>query len=154
MADLNQTVYNFLADAQYRVAELSIEMSEMKVRRSEYNEKHDLRAQLILWMDLLYESRDNLYGDAYNYLSDWTERQILAECEYLRQLSGMAAIGYITFAGYSPIIIANTNSGSGANLPAGNENDYIRYDVNGNPITEPFPNVAGMTTETIEQYFS
>lgn len=157
MADLNTTIADFLRDAQYRVAELTIEMNAMKKKRDEYYSLHDLRAQLIMWMDLLYESRDSIYGDDFNYLDPeiWPEWDIISECEYLRRISGMATIGYLTFAGYSPIVrnIITGGSGSG-NLPVGAENQYIRYDANGDPVAEDFPSIGGMETETITQYFS
>lgn len=156
MADLNTTISDFLRDSQFRVAELSVEMAAMKTKRPEYYRLHDLRAQLILWMDLLYESRDNIHGDDFNYLDPevWSERAIISECEYLRKISGMATIGYITFAGYSPIIRNIITGVSGGNLPAGLENQYIVYDVNGNPVATNFPTIGGMQTETITQYFS
>ena len=156
MADLNTTIAEFLRDAQYRIAEISGELVNMKKRRPEYEDLFYLRAQLIMWMDCLYEGRDNVYGDPFNYLTSgvgWTDSEIIGECEYLRQISGMNDIAYLSFAGYSPSI-ANLITGIGGDLPAGLENYYIRYDVNGNPVSEPFPNTGGMTTETIDQYFS
>lgn len=153
MANLNTTISEFLRDAQYRVSKLSIEMNAMKKRRRGYDKLHDLRAQLLLWMDLLYESRDSIYTPEFNYLGGWTERQIIGECEYLRSISGMATIAYITFAGYNPVV-RNVITGIEGNIPAGTENQYLRYDANGNLIAEDFPSIAGMQGETITQYFN
>ncbi len=153
MADLNTTIADFLRDAQYRVATLSIQMIGMKKRRKEYDRLHDLRAQIILWMDLLYESRDSVYGDDFNYLGGWTDRQIIEECEYLRKIGGMSTIAYITFAGYSPIVRSIITGVVGA-IPPGTENQYLRFNSGGNLVAEAFPIIGGMTTETISEYFS
>jgi len=153
MADLNTTVDNFLRDAQYRVATLSIEMYGMKRRRKQYDALHDLRAQIILWMDMLYESRDNIYGNDYNYLGGWTDRQIIEECEYLRKIGGMSTIGYITFAGYSPVVRSVVTGVPNA-IPAGTENQYLRFNSAGDLVAEDFPDIGGMISETISEYFS
>ncbi len=153
MADLNTTIADFLRDAQYRVATLSIEMYGMKRRRKEYDRLHDLRAQIILWMDLLYESRDSIYGDDFNYLGGWTDRQIIEECQYLRKIGGMSNIAYITFAGYSPIV-RSVITGVANVIPSGLENQYLRFDAGGNLVAEAFPVTGGMTTESISEYFS
>jgi hypothetical protein len=158
MADVNTVVNDFLRDAQYRVAELAIAINEGKKkhkrRRGKNTEEKDWRTQLLLWMDILFDSRNPIYSTDYNFLFDWTDREIIAECEYLRALTGMNNIPFLTWAGYSPTVRVVVTQQVAGNLPAGNEDDIITYDGNGNPITIPFPKIGGMQSETISQYFS
>ena len=156
--DIDEIVSNFLGDAQYRVAELGIEINTQKKEGYNIEENTWLRAQLILWMDLLYESRSSIY-EGYNYLGSWSDRDIQAECEYLRKLTGMANIPYITFAGYSPEIrneiIGDPEGGTGAEFPYGEPDDILVYAEAGTtPVATPFPIEGGMTDETIFEYFN
>ena len=105
-------------------------------------------------MDCLYESRHTIYGSAYNFLYDWTDNEIMGECEYLRALTGMNDIPYLTWAGYSPTVRTVITQLTTGNLPVGSEDEIITYDGNSTPITIPFPKVGGMQGETIAQYFS
>ncbi len=160
MDDVNQIVNDFLRDSQFRVSELSIIIDASRdtaVKSLEVKQAIEWRSELILWNDMLYESRHDIFDPDYNFLTPniWTDRDITAECEFLRQKTGMADVPYITFAGYSPEI-RNTIIGEdgGTGLPTGNPGDYIEYNVSGIPQTVPFPSIGGMTTETIQQYFS
>lgn len=154
--NIDEIIANFLRDAQYRVAELAVVINDKKKEGYNYEEEEWLRAQLILWMDLLYDPRADIY-EGYNFLEDWTDREIQAECEYLRKLTGMGDIPWLTFAGYSPQIrqeILGDSSG-GASFPFGNVGDILIYEVAGNiPVPRPFPDVGGMVGETIAEYFN
>lgn len=155
--DVNTVVNDFLRDAQYRVAELSgvIDDKKRKSKRRRSNEKEkDLRAQLLLWMDCLWDSRQTIHGDDYNFLHDWSDEEIIAECEYLRAISGMNEIPFLTWAGYSPSVRTVITQLLTGNLPVGILDDHIVYDGNGDPIATPFPKVGGMQGETIDVYFS
>ena len=155
MATIDETINNFLRDAQYRIAELSVSIEEKRKEGYSHDDELWLRSQLILWMDMIYDPRGGIY-DGYNYLESWTDREIQAECEYLRKLSGMAHMPLLTFAGYSPQIrqIITGDSGS-ATFPYGNINDILVYTSAGNtPVATPFPQIGGMTTETIAEYFN
>ena len=154
---IDEIVNNFLRDAQWRVAELGNEITALKKQGYDYEEPKWLRAQLILWMDLLYESRASIY-EGYNFLGSWSDRDIQAECEYLRKLTGMAKVPIITFAGYSPEIrneIIGGDPGDGVDFPFGNVGDILVYETQGSsPNAIPFPQVGGMEGETIFEYFS
>ena len=155
--NINIIVERFLADAQYRIAELGTEINTQKKEGYNFEENTWLRSQLILWMDLLYESRNSIY-EGYNYLGSWTDRDIQAECEYLRKLTGMANIPYITFAGYSPEIrneIIGGGGGIGINFPYGVPDEILVYlEAGTSPVPQPFPSEGGMTGETIFEYFN
>ena len=157
MADINEVVDRFLADAQYRIAELSIEMNQLKDDRQPYERQAKIRANLILWMDLLYESRDCIY-EGYNYLGEWTDEEIQAECEYLRNISGMAEIPAFSFAGYSSTIKANiVGATPDAQFPFGTAGNILVYENDGSiPVTKPFPEEGGMIEEIndINLYFN
>lgn len=158
MADINTTIADFLRDAQYRVSELATIID--KAKRSSSNGIHkvqkeeDWRAMLLLWMDILYEVNDQLVDDKYNYLWDWTDTEIKAECEYLRALTQMAEVPLLPFAGFSADVLNIITGKETGNIPVGNENDYLRYDANGDLVAEPFPSTGGHTNETITQFFS
>ena len=157
--DVNTVVNDFLRDAQFRVAELSIvidnaKRTKKKRRGGRTEQEQQWRAMLILWMDCLWDSRQPIHGSDYNFLFDWTDREIIEECEYLRYLTEMNEIPYLSFAGFSPEVRNKITETVAGNLPAGNEDDIITYDGNGDPITIPFPKVGGMVAETIAQYFN
>ena len=65
MADLtlDQQISNFLRDAQYRVAELSNEGEAKRQDRKTAHKEDDLRSQLLAFIDLLYDSIDNIKDD-------------------------------------------------------------------------------------------
>ena len=155
--DINTIIADFLRDTQYRVAELSIEIDQARDQQLFDKGAFAIRAELILWMDLLYDARHNIREPDYNFLDSWEERDIIGECEYLRQKSSMSSIPYLTFAGYSPeiqnIIIGDPGSGGGT-LPTGNPGDHIVYNAASVPITEPFPEIGGLQGETIDQFFN
>ena len=152
---IDEIISNFLRGAQYRIAEFTIEINEKKKEGYNYDEEQFKRAQLILFMDLLYDSRANI-KDGYNFLADWTDLEIQRETEYLRKFTGMGEIPYLTFAGYSPEIRQEIlGDGSGATFPFGNVGDMLVYLTAGNtPVTIPFPEEGGMIGETIDEYFN
>ena len=155
MADINTIVNDFLRDAQYRIAEFTIEINEKKKEGYSYDEEQFMRAQLILFMDLLYDSRADIY-EGYNFLEDWTDLEIQRETEYLRKFTGMGEIPYLTFAGYSPEIRQEIlGDGNGVTFPFGNVGDMLIYQTAGiAPVTIPFPEEGGMIGETIDEYFN
>ena len=155
MADVNTVVNDFLRDAQYRVAQLATLVNKGKTeskRRNRYEKEDSWRAQLILWMDLLFDSKHS-FKTGYNFLGDWTDREIIAECEYLRKITGMNEIAWLTFAGYSQTI-NQIITGVIGTLPVGTEDEHIVYDASGNPYATPFPVTGGMGSLTISQFFS
>jgi len=156
MADVNQVVNDFLRDAQYRVAELAILINKGKTesrRQNRYEQEQDWRSQLILWMDILYDSRHD-FKSGYNFLYNWTDREIIEECEYLRKITGMNEIAWLSWAGYTQMIREEVTGTSGSGLPVGTEDEHIIYDGNGNAYATPFPTTGGMQSETITQFFS
>lgn len=157
---IDEIISRFLADAQYRVAEYAGEITELKKEGYTYDEQSFHRAELILWMDLLYESRMPVH-DGYNLLGAWEDREIQAECEYLRKVTGMANMPYITFAGYSPYIKSEIEGGDvippggSPTFPFGFVGDILVYENDGtSPVTRAFPEEGGMINETIQEYFS
>ena len=153
MRDKDTVVFEFLRDAQYRVAELSTEIDTARRNAVPYDDQEDLRMQLAAWMDILWDSITSIRD--YYTLLDWTDREVIAECDYLRSISGMAEIPYITFSGYHPQIISKiTGESTGGNLPNGQFNQIISYDVSENPYALDFPEEGGMLdNESIDEYF-
>ena len=157
MADYEQTVSEFLRDGQYRIAELTIEIDQKKRDSIDWLEPALLRWELINWMNLLVDPRQDI-KDGSNFLlsgsQPWTEREVIAECEYLRRKSGMNNIPWITFAGYSPVIRSEEGSG-GTGLPSGNPGDTIIYDSSSVPRAVPFPQYTGNPNDVnIDEYFN
>ena len=98
--NVNETVNDFLRDAQYRIAELSTQVNTHNTnieRLSDIDDIKDIRSQLIMFMDVVYEGYTAIY-DGSNYLGYWTDLQIVEECEYLRNISGMNAMPYLSFS--------------------------------------------------------
>ncbi len=114
-----------------------------------------MRAELTTFMDLLFDPINNIKDD-YTFLkTDWPEREITLEMQYLRDRTSMSDIPYITFTGYSPQITVQAGGGTGnGTLPAGTLNQIITYNISGNAIVVNFPIAGGMHTgETIDEYF-
>jgi hypothetical protein len=158
MATIDDQINDFLRDASFRVAELTIDIDAKKRSDKSFKVEAELRAELTTFMDLLFDTINNIKDD-YTFLkTDWPDREITLEMEYLRDRTGMSEIPYITFTNYSPNILVQITGGNGGSgsttLPAGALNQIITYDISGNAIAVDFPTAGGMfTSETIDQYF-
>lgn len=151
---VDETISDFLRDAQYRVAELTNTLIESQ----QYDDTADLREDLELFMELLYEGRWRI-KDGYNHIiGHWSDRDIIDECEYLRRKSGMSITSYMTFAGYYPSIINDddgSGGGTGGLTVTGTTKQVVGFDASGNPIAIDVDLYGGANeTETITQYFS
>ena len=158
MATLDEQINNFLRDASWRIAELSGEIDQLKRQDKTFREQAEQRAELSVFMDLLYDTINPILND-YTFLKvDWTEREIIAEMEYLREHTQMAEIPYITFTGYSPTIIVDGGTGPGnpgGTFPPGTVGQILTYNASGDLIAVDFPSDGGMlTNETIDEYFA
>ena len=160
---VNEYISNFLRDAQYRIAELTIQIDK---RRNEGEEDplflamKEKRQSLILFMEVVYDPYTNV-RDGSNFLSAseaWTDREVMKEIEYLRDYTGMALIPYAVFTGYYPTIVNNI-LGSGGSDPGqvfqeGAYLEILRYKVSGNLEAIPFPQYMGMGDLSINDYFA
>ena len=156
MAAIDDQINAFLRDASYRVAELTIEIDEKKNTDKKFKEEAELRAELTTFMDLLYDSINPIKDD-YTFLKQsWPEREIIAEMEYLRGVSEMAEIPYITFTGYSPQVItqAGDDNVDSTMFPPGFVGQIMTYNISGDVVVVDFPSTGGMKIgETIDDYF-
>lgn len=156
--DINQSISDFLRDAQYRIAEISIELdkSDYPLNSKKYTDLYDIREQLIVFMDTLYNARYSFHDSKYRIM-DWTDLEIEKEIEYMRYWSGVSEIPYLTFTAYYPWIVNNVvnSNGVGIGLPNGNLGQYLVYTLNNNVEAQDFPNRCGVSLgENINDYFS
>lgn len=154
MAVIDQSIADFIKDAQFRIAEIGTDLDGMEDFESpRYIELESFRLELYQFMDILYIGQWSIIDD-YNHL-DWEDYDIQREIEYLRNRTQMINSPYTTFVGNYPEIIETINDSVKLSLPLGTFNDVIYYDENGNAVTSPFPNVAGMNaTDTPLTYFN
>ena len=160
-----QYISDFLRDAQYRVSQLTIEIDE---KRDEGEENPNFiirkakRKALIDFMELVYDPLHFFIDDGYNFLKaeeEWTDHEIAAEIEYLREYTNMTRIPYGVFSGYYPTILVsilgtNINAGNDAVFPEGDYLDILRYNSNGELEAVPFPQYTGVGNLSINDYFS
>ena len=159
--DIDQIISDFLRDAQYRVAEITIDMDGMDNKSNRgYKELQDIRHQLIAFMDELWWSYDEL-TDGYNFMlagtTDWTERNIILEIEYLRRKGRLNEIPYLSFTNHTTELaeMQTQSDSSGAGFPIGTYQQYIAYNVSGDPVAVDFPVYGGMKTyDDINTYFA
>lgn len=158
---LQQTIYAFLRDAQYRIGEIGRELDALPTTNSsKYNNLWDLRNDLCQFVELLYNARYGFEDSAYRFLSEetgWSDEDILAEIEYYRWVSGVNEIPYMTFAAYYPWIVNNVvgSGGVGIGLPSGTLGQYLVYGLNNTAHAEDFPDRCGMALgENINDYFN
>lgn len=167
MTDINQEIYNYLRDAQWKTAELTVEMDEIKDEGNIGFQRRDAqRLQLSIFMDVLYVTDYSFY-DGYNFIyagdEPWTDKEIQAEIDYLRSIGELSEVPFLTFADFQQTTILNAPGEGGdpstpsepSIFPYGNQNDFLFYANSGNtPIATPFPNSAGhINNETIDNYF-
>lgn len=156
-------ISNFLRDAQYRIAKISIEMNEIEDKGSyQYDALNHSRAELSVFMSILYEGKYLIDG-GYNHLQigtgkTWTDRELISEIEYLRYYHKMNEVPYITFTQHYPKIIAALSgggSGSSGSLPSGNLGQLMGFDANGTPTPIDYDVWGGHRDgESINSYFS
>lgn len=161
--DVTTVVNDFLRDAQYRVAELSVEIDDLNDEgNSEYYELIDLRRQLLVFMDIVYWGRHPII-DGYNFLAGgnaWTDAEIIKECHYLRSKANLNPVPYINWNNYNPEIVSFGDSGTtgntvnGAVFPTGTLGQYLTYNASGNVVASAFPIYGGaLSSEDIFDYF-
>ncbi len=155
MIDIDQYIADFIRDAQYRIAEIGVEIDGIKNGRSpRLKELLDWRDDLYLFMDILYVGEWSII-DGYNHLTDWTDEMVQSEAEYLRNKTGMVTSPFTTFVGVYPEIVASIGGGSSSGLPQGDPLDFIQYNQNGEAVTQPFPQFVGAQTgDTPATYFA
>ncbi len=168
-AAVNQYIAEFLRDAQYRVGELTQQMIELRDEGSfRYEELYNQRKALWHFFKIVYDNYTDFEESGYNFLRcshstaypEWTDREIIAEIDYLRAFARMATLPYLAFTGYYPEIVG-TILGDGFNFggdgwtpPEGDYLEVLRYDVSGNLVPVPWPDYAGMRSMTIDDYFA
>ena len=148
---MEEYISNFLVDAQYKVAILTIEINNKKGRDHDFKKEYLMRLELSIWISVLYEAYQDIYN-GYNFLGNWTDTQIKEECEYLRAKTGITRVPYLTFASYAPEIVVAQQQGDG--VPAGSRGYLVTYNASNQPISAPAPVEGGMLNMTIDEYFS
>jgi hypothetical protein len=171
---VNETVNDFLRDAQYRVAELTIEMDELDDAGNYlYVEKEVLRHELLSWMDTIYWGRHNLVDGSteqtppdsspYNFTASgvsWTDNEIIQECHLLRNKANMNPVPFINWNNYNPELVSyggsptTGNESTGAAFPIGTLGQYLTYNISGQVVAQSWPIYAGaLESEDIFDYF-
>lgn len=168
-AAINQYVAEFLRDAQYRVGELTQEMIELRDEGSlHYEDMYNQRRAIWKFLQIVYDNYTLFTDNGYNFLGcdlstkfpQWTNREIIAEIDYLRVYGRMAQLPYLAFTGYYPEIVGSilgdgfNFGGDGWTPPTGDYLEILRYDVSGNLIPVTWPDYSGMRTLTIDEYFT
>ena len=156
MADLDTTVLEFLRDASWRIAELTLEMDNMESKDiPQYKEKDRIRLELYLFMDVIYFGRNEI-KDGYNYaLQTFTEAELFAEMEYLRGMSGMNITPTFNFVPYYSQILNKIVEGGVESIPSGVYNDILIFNNNNELVLQQWPNIAGhYDGESAAAYFS
>lgn len=155
MINIDQYVADFLRDAQFRIAEMGVEMdAESDFNSPRYEELYGYRLELYQFMAVVYVGEWSI-PDGYNHL-DWSEYDTRAEMEYLRNRTSMVTSPFTTFVGNYPQIVENiTGINLATGLPVGVNGQYVGYDINGNPVAIDFPVLAGaIDTDTALTFFS
>jgi hypothetical protein len=163
--NIAQYISDFLRDAQYRVAKLSVEIDNLRAEGdSDFNFilRRRKRDALIAFMELCYDPMTYFEANGYNFLkavTAWSDREIAAEIEFLREYTDMTRVPYMTFSGYYPTILNNILGDGGgpstpANLPDGDYLNILRYDANGNLQAVSFPEYVGALSLDINDYFA
>lgn len=159
---LTQSILDFLRDGQYRIAQLSSELDDLKDDGGYlYDDRFLKRLQISVLMDILYEGKWYIL-DGFNHvqigdaLYDWTEREVMQAIESVRYETDMNEIPFITFTAHYPQIAIYGQSGLGsADLPTGQPGDTIFYNESGSAYTDSIDQFGGMNdTDTIETYFT
>ena len=97
--DINKEISDFLRDAQYKLALITIEMDEKDDDGDVYYQQlKEQRWELDYFYSILYETTQAMIG-TYNWLTaaGWTEKDIMNEIHYLRnkyQLNGLPVLNY------------------------------------------------------------
>jgi hypothetical protein len=161
---LDDYIANFLRDAQYKIAVLSVEMNEIADQGSyQYKTLYKSREYISGFMAILYEGKW-LINSGYNHMQvgeeemTWTEREIKEEIDYLRYYYSMNEVPYVTFTAHYPKIVSIINgggSGSGTSLPAGQYGQLMGFSQSGVAQAEDIDEWAGhLDGETITSYFN
>lgn len=166
---IDEHINNFLRDAQYQIALLSIEMNSLEDKGGKrYKDRANWRLQLATFMDIVYEGHWYILG-GYNHIQytdvdatedKWTEAEVIEEIERLRSLTSMDEAPFITFAAYYPEIFKPTNpigsnTPGGVSFPPGSNGMTIFYNASGEPYADFISPYSGMTDgESINSYFS
>jgi hypothetical protein len=173
MSAIKEHIINFLRDAQYRIGELTAEIDALyNIGEIELpSQKHHIRLQLMMFMEMLYEVNYPILGDDFNHIvSDiennpvyslpWTEQKLLDEIEYLRVYSGMAEMPLMSFVPFWTEVINITESpsqqsgGGGINV-TGNPGQMLKFNASSVLVAIDVDRWAGMRPfETINSYFA
>lgn len=152
---LNEEISDFIRDAQWKLIEMSIyqdqdndfSYGEAQIKRSLRD-----RWELYIFMWLLYNNRYN-YSEDHASLLDWTEEQISAEIQYLRNRFNMNPVP-VMFNSARKTVLRFIEQNSG-NLPEGIPGYILGWNQNNEPVPVPVKSIVGAITDVSpEQYFS
>lgn len=146
-------VYDFLRDAQHRIAEITIELDRQEDESDERSlDLLEQRLSLYRFIDILYPTLYDI-KDGYNFI-DWDDDEIYKEIERLRLLTRMSSAPYMELDFTANEIVELNESSGSATLPIGTNNQMLVYGTNGEATPQSISNYAGMTTETLSTYFN
>jgi len=168
---INEHIDLFLRDAQYRIAQLSVEIDELEDQGSyKYQELFRWRLELSSFMDVVYTGVWFI-TDGFNHIQltdeqdteeGWTESEVMQEIEYLRYYTLMNEAPFITFTGHYPQIVNPVSQttgigsvGNGVILPSGQPGMTVFYDASGQLYADSISPYSGhIDNESINAYFS
>ena len=158
---LEQHIAEFLRDAQYRLAEMSYELSSKSNRKiKNYDEKLLLLKRLTIFIHLLYVEDYPIYDTSFNFLN-WSKNQIIKEIEFFRAKLNINVVAFAEFVNYKTIVqlqnqILNiTNEAIAANdINAGSIGQNAIYVDEKTIGPQSFDTIAGYDGTSISQYFN
>lgn len=157
MATIQEHIAYFLRDAQYRLGELAGEKLKIQNPNSaRAKEIRKIRFEIYSFLFVLYESYHDIYDEGESgFTNDWTDDEILAEIEYLRDIANISEIPWLDFPGVNQEIVQVIGtSGSSANI----ENSTIGYIAYFKTISalagKPLSDTAGKLTSDIDAFFA
>lgn len=163
--ELIQKIEDFLRDGQYRIGQLSVMIDQSRENSAyDFHELSYKRELIIMLMDVLYEGKWYI-RDGFNHIkivpdsgtkTGWTEKELSAEIEYVRYVTNMQEIPFLSFTLYYPMIINGSGGSGSTNLSvSGMPGMVLFFNASGNLYADYIDEYGGMYSwESINSYFS
>lgn len=161
--NVNKEISDFLRDAQYKLALITIEMDQLEDDGDVHYAKlkYD-RWELDYFFHILYETRQAIEG-GFNWLdgAEWKDKEILNEIHYLRhkhRMNGSPILDYGTVTNKIVNVVQNevSTSPSDGSLPTPTgPNKILTSNASGGWEEGSFTKYVGMLdTESLNTYFT
>jgi hypothetical protein len=97
---LNEEIQLFLADASFRVQEITSELQRKKEGTGPYYELRRERGRLISFIQVLYNDWNDIHS-GFNWMNNWTDREVREEMAHLRNEMKVQHMPHISFPGHN-----------------------------------------------------